>query len=103
MSFKTISEVRAANKAAGFHFFDPKTLRFFGTRIVSGLYAGRYFITRENHGPFVGRPASECRDRYTLRAAEPSGHVATVGAFCGFDFLKDAREAARNLAREVRK
>ena len=97
MSFKTIADVRRANKAAGFFFFDRKAMRFFRSRVVSSLYAGRFFVTAEEG------PNAQNGPRYTVREAEPSGHIKTHGLFQAHSFLEDAREAARNLAREVRK
>ncbi len=96
MSFKTISDVRRANKAAGHHFFDRDTMRFFSSRVVSSLYAGRFFVTAET-GPGQAWP------RFSVREALASGVIETRGEFQAHRFIEDAREAARNLAREVRK
>lgn len=94
--FKTISDVRRANREAGQHFFDRDTMRFFGSRVVSGLYAGRFFVTSEK-GPY------DTARTYTVREAEPDGGIETCGDFQEYRHIEDAREAARNLAREVRK
>lgn len=96
MSFKTMADVRRANKAAGLHFFDRDTMRFFRSRIVSGLYAGRFFVTAEAHHSWREL-------RYSIREADASGEVRTVFDFGPFDVLKDARHRARELAREARK
>lgn len=52
-AFRDMADVRAANKALGRHFFDAKTMKFFGSKIESGLLKNRYFITSEQppHGP----------------------------------------------------
>lgn len=91
MSFKTISDVRAANKAAGHHFFDRDTMRFFRSRVVSGLYAGRYFITREIFGE---------RPTFTVREVSPSGKVESAHGTV-LDDRRSTLEQARELAREL--
>jgi hypothetical protein len=55
--FKDIAEVKAANKAAGSHFFSPNTMRFFNSIIESSLYKNQCFITSEKppHGPRIYR------------------------------------------------
>lgn len=83
----TISDVRAANKAIGHHWFSRDTMRFFKTRIESTLYKNGTFITSEQppHGPRV----------YSVRRAMADGSIDTVGDFCGYRHKEDAREAAR--------
>jgi hypothetical protein len=83
----TISDIKAANKAAGQHWFSRDTMRFFGTRIESKVYKGGVFITSEQppHGPRM----------YSVRRACADGTIDTVGKFCGYQRLKDARIVAR--------
>lgn len=95
MSFKTISDVRRANKAAGHHFFDRDTMRFFSSRVVLSLYAGRFFVTAET-GPGQAWP------RFSVREACPDGRVITRGEFQAYRTIEDARDFARMLAREAR-
>ena len=85
--FSTMAAVRAANKAAGHHFFDRDTLRFFGSKIECKLYAGRYFVTSEQppHGPRVWR----------VREAQPDGTIDTVGEQLAT--LADAQAAIKTL------
>lgn len=67
----TMSDVRTWNKRAGHHFFDPKTMKFFKSRVVSSLLKGNYFITSEKypHNP----------THYTLRQYNPKNHtIATI-------------------------
>jgi hypothetical protein len=50
----TINEIQAANRNAGYHWFDPSTMRFFGTRIFPEVYQGPggiYFVTSDKAGP----------------------------------------------------
>ena len=88
----TIADIRAANRAADLHFFDAKTMKFFGTRIESSVYSGPggiFFVTSEmyGHGPRT----------YKLRKFDPgTGHISS-----GEDFRdkETARIAARMKAR----
>lgn len=92
--FQTIAEVRQANRAIGHHFFDRSTMRFFASRVESGLYAGRYFITSEKAGF-----QSEQR-KFTIREVGSNGEVKTVGdTFNEFLFIEDARDRCRELAK----
>ena len=92
--FTTISELRQANRAIDHHFFDRSTMRFFASRVESGLYAGRFFITSEKAG------FSSQQRRYTVREALPTGEVKTVGdTFNKFSFIEDARDMCRELAK----
>lgn len=46
--FKTIAEVRKANKANGHFFFSPDTMKFFNSKIETSLLKNRFFITSES-------------------------------------------------------
>jgi hypothetical protein len=91
--FRTMAEIRAANKAAGMHYFDPKTMKFFASKIEGGPYGGHYFVTSEKTG-FDSRKRA-----YTVRKAEADGSIVTVGEFLGFAHKEDAVDHARALAR----
>jgi len=63
------------------HWFDPDTMRFFGTRLTQHAYeltdGRRLFVSSEQppHGP----------RRWSLRAQDPNtGKIDTVGEFCGY-------------------
>lgn len=91
--FKTISDVRQANRSIGNHFFDRSTMRFFDSRVESSLYAGRFFITSEKAG------FSAYDRKFTIREALPSGEVKTVGnSFNKYHSIEDAREECKRLA-----
>lgn len=86
----TMTDVRAANKASGHHWFDADTMRFFGTKIVSGLIMGRYFITSEKppYGPRM----------WTIREVKNAqGNIGTIGEFCGHNSARDARDTIDDL------
>ncbi len=90
----TIDQIKAANKAAGCHWFSPDTLRFFGSRILPTVYAGNVFITSEYAGfDRSGRA-------YTVRQFDPTdGSVSTVGEFLGYATRSEAVRAARAVPR----
>lgn len=86
----TIEQIKSANAAAGFHFFEPDTLRFFRSRIGSKVYGGRFFVTSEE-GPSGGR-------RYTVREALPDGRIQTIEPFYALTYGQ-AHAAARRCVR----
>jgi len=92
--FKTITDLKEANREAGLHFFDRDTMRFFKSKVESGMYAGRYFITSEQgpHGP----------RKYTIREARSDAAVIDASNFMQYSDLDDARADARELAKEAR-
>lgn len=92
--FKTITDVRAANRASGQHWFSRKTMGFFNSRIESRLYGGRFFVTSE-------RMELTMPKRYSVREALPDGDIKTVGNFQNFIFLDDARDLAKQCAKAV--
>jgi hypothetical protein len=89
--FNTIAEVKAANKTIDNHWFERGTMRFFNSRIESGLYGGQFFITSE-------RMELTMPKRYSIREAMPDGDIKTVGEFQEFLTLEDARTRAKELA-----
>ncbi|MHB1952339.1 MAG: DUF7447 family protein [Sulfobacillus sp.] len=88
--YKTISEIRARNRAAGFHFFDRKTMRYFRSKIYPYVYGGRYFVTRETD--------PDGKTGYTVRQAGADGRIKP-GQYMVHATLDDARTAAKHLAR----
>ncbi len=90
-TFRTMADVRRANKAIGNHWFERDTMRFFDSRVESTLYGGRYFITSEQ---FHGSQGSLPR-RFTLRRVEPDGSIEDESAFQAYSTIELARVAAR--------
>lgn len=45
--YKTIEEIKEANKAIGHYFFNPNTMKAWASRVLSTVYGGRYFVTSE--------------------------------------------------------
>lgn len=97
---RTIASIQAANSAAGFHFFDPPAMRFFRSRVLSGVAEGPggvFFVTSERFVPSSG-PSRDFPRRYTVRRALASGAIADGSEFQGFATAAAARRAARKLA-----
>jgi hypothetical protein len=95
----TISEIKAANKKAGYYFFERASMRFFDSIVERYVYEGPggiYFLTSEQfHG---SNGYSEPR-KWTVRQFDPTnGDVNTVGNFNKMS-KEDARVTARRLAR----
>ena len=91
MGYRTIAEIKAANKRAGYHWFEPASMRFFKSKVLPTVYRGRYFISSEQApGPFARRV-------YTVREANPDGSIDTVGKFQGYATAAAARKAINAL------
>lgn len=94
----TIREMAQANKAAGNHWFEPDTMRFFASRVSSETYEcadGRWLFVSSECPPRGVR-------RYTVRSFDPkTAGVDTVGEFQAYATLSQAKRAARALADAV--
>jgi hypothetical protein len=86
--FKTLAEVKAANKANGNHWFERSTMRFFNSVIESRLMDGGFFITSE-------RMELEFPKLYTVRRADENGLIETIGRFQEYPDIELARNAVR--------
>lgn len=89
----TLAEVKRRNRAAGFHFFEAGTMRFFNSKVETGVYGRGYFVTSET-------PDHDVPRLYTVRLARETGECQTVGKFRGFPTLADAVAAARRCAED---
>ena len=91
---ENIGQIRHANAAAGQHFFDPGTMRFFASRVLGSVYdgpGGVYFVTSEK-GPDGVR-------RFTVRQFDrATGSVQTAGTFQAFGSRASALRSAKALA-----
>jgi len=87
-TYRTIEDVKRANRQVGGHWFDADTMRWFNTVIESRLIGGKYFVTSE-------RMDRDQPKRYTVRRALPDGGVDTVGEFQQYMDVENARLAAK--------
>lgn len=91
---RTMADIRLQNKAIGNHFFDRDSMRFFDSRIESGLLDNKYFITSEQ---FHGSDGYSESRKYTIREAKPDGKIETIGEFNSFKSKLEAKEHIKNL------
>lgn len=89
-AYRTVWDIEEANQRRGHHFFDEDTMRFFKSRILDGVYGGRFFVTSEK-GPDNVR-------RYTVREAKADGSVDTYGDFQDYATAAQAKGAARRAS-----
>ena len=83
----TISEVKATVIANGGHFFDRDTMKYWGTRIETGVFKNGCFVTSEDNLDRTER-------LYTIRRF--TGElIYTVGKFQQYETKEAARKAAR--------
>lgn len=95
MPFRNMRQIRRANAERGDRWFEPPTLRFFGSRVHDPIYGGRYFVTSEQDPQ---GQAFEGQRRYTVRKANDDGSIETVGEFMEHASRAAAHQAARRLA-----
>lgn len=87
----TMADVKQKLRAGGNHFFDPDTMRFFGSRVESSLYKNNTFVTSEYTG------FERTKRAYTVRYYnEVKNDVEDVSGFGAFSTLDSAREFAQN-------
>lgn len=87
----TLAEAKAIYITGSGHFFDRETLKYWGTRVESGLYKNRCFVTSDLD--FDGS-----RRAFTVRRFSPDFlHVETVGEFQEYALKGTAREAAKEV------
>lgn len=74
-------------------WFTPSTMRFFASRVETGLLHGAYFVTSETPDEW------EVERRFTVRSfdTEDPFMVHTVGDFQQYDSLADALAAVEAL------
>jgi hypothetical protein len=97
--FADMTDVMAANKAAGRFFFSPGAMESFHSRIESGLIRGRYFITSEQMEPepytdVRGREQPATERKYNVRYVQDNADIETIGDHMQYDSGAAAMEAA---------
>lgn len=82
----TMEDVKRNNKESGQHFFDPDTMKFFRSKVESGLLKQKYFVTSECAGDDHPR-------LYTVRKYDPKEYdIRTIGEFQGYQTEEEALE-----------
>lgn len=95
MAFYSVGQIRQANERSGQHFFEPGTMRFFGSRVGNKVHGGAFFVTSEQSGFDPASPR-----RYSLRFARPDGHVEQVGEFLAYGTQARAEAAIKRALKE---
>jgi NADPH-dependent ferric siderophore reductase len=98
MEIVGVGMVKRANAAAGYHFFDRDTMRFFDSRVSEQAYRNGdrvWFVTSERfHGTRTSGPR-----RYTVRVCDlETGKVDSVSDFQAFGRLPLAHKWAAEMA-----
>jgi hypothetical protein len=91
----TVNEIKAANRAAGFHWFDPDTIRFHRSRILPGVWSGPggvFFVSQDAAG-FDDAAGRE----YNVRRFSPG--TGGVGKADGTEGMRDRHDAEALAAR----
>lgn len=89
--FTTLAEFKTLNRSTGRHFFDRDAMKFFNSRIESGLIGGRFFVTSEKMDEYAPR-------LYTIREAMDDGSVQDANGYQRYHSLEAARLAVRLLS-----
>lgn len=94
MARLTIDDVKRLHRAAGKHFFDADTMRFWGTTMVSELFPNNTFVTGDDN-------YDRSKKMYTVRLFdEDTAEIETVCGFQRFDNFDDAVKAAKAYGTE---
>lgn len=106
----TSDDIRAIADHAGSHFFDAKTMRFFSSRLLEGVYAPDgyeaipgnrfFFITSERHDDNPRHYAVRMATLESVRDDRPWVDIITVGAY--HDSARAAHKEAQKLSDELR-
>lgn len=89
MKYKTIQEIKQANKEAGNFFFSPNNMRFFNSCVLNKVYNGKYFITSEK-GPNNIRA-------FTIHMITEDGKIQVIGEFQQYKTAQQAKIIAERL------
>lgn len=90
----TVNAIKEASRAAGSHWFDPDTMRCFGTKVLPEVYQGPggvFFVTSDK--------AFDGSRGHTVRKFNPAdADIDTHGELCGYDSQTRAIYAAEDAA-----
>lgn len=90
--FKTLDEIREANKNIGHHWFDPETKVFFDSIWDEEVFGGRYFVSAEAYD------ATKTPHRWTIRRATNDGAIESIGLNGAYTRRSDAKRQAKLIA-----
>lgn len=92
----TVNSIKAAARTSGSHWFDPDTMRSFGTEVLPSVYQGRggvFFVTKDD------QYRRELPKRFTVRQFDPAdASIGTYSELNQFGDLEDAIDMAKEAA-----
>lgn len=90
----TINDIQSTMRANGSHWFDADSMASFGCRLDDRVYNGAsaFFVSSEKR-------FDDSRG-YSVRRFDGES-IETIGEFCGYETLAEAREAARDYAGDI--
>ena len=91
----TVNTIKQAARAAGSHWFDPDTMRSFGTEVLPVVYQGKggvFFVTKDD------QYRRELPKRFTVRQFDPAD--ASIDTFSELSQFADADDAI-DMAKEA--
>lgn len=91
----TVNSIKQAARDAGSHWFDPDTMRSFGTEVLPSVYQGRggvFFVTKDD------QYRRELPKRYTVRQFDPAD--ASIGTYSDLNQFGDMEDAI-GMAKEA--
>lgn len=94
VEFSSVAQLKVFVTNSGSHFFDRGAMKFFNSKIESGILQGAYFITSE-------RMELDMPKLYTIRYVEfdpaviPAAQVEELGEFQEFTTLTAAKAALK--------
>lgn len=102
---QNIHDLKVYAQEHGSHFFDPDTMRFFGSRVAPGVAHGKsgvYFITSEQDKDGFGTLGYVWNGerRYTVRLMNSYADIASVGEMGAYPSLRAARAALKKYLAE---
>lgn len=81
MTYRNITEVKRANKAAGRFWFSPATIKCFGARVETPIMDGRFWVESARTYDDEGR-------EYKLVTADDAGEVDYLRTGDSMDILR---------------
>lgn len=90
MTFSTMTEIKAANKAQGFYWFSPDTIAFFDAKIEYPLAGGRFWIEST-------RNYDDSAREYKVCEVAPDGDIDYAAEPHSFDDIDAAVDRLNEL------
>ena len=88
--FSSVPQMKVAVTNSGSHWFDKDTMRFFNSKVETGILNRRFFITSERE---TTSEPKKYTIRYFLREdGEDQLYCYSIGEFQQFESVADAKE-----------